>query len=112
MTSFPVYVEASNACNDLLFHIGDHGIGAEISTRQWSIKVTHLECTHPLLAPNGCTQYYFGANTGSVKTFNYDAGIHLAEQNQNICFRRERGFCRLCFSVAQAGDFEVTGKQI
>jgi len=58
------------------------------------------------LAPEGCTQYFF-SSTDTVQTFNYDGGLHLAEQDQNICVRRERGLCRVCWAAAIATDFDV-----
>ena len=36
---FTVYVDASENCNDLVFQLGQRGIGAAISLRKWSIKV-------------------------------------------------------------------------
>ena len=38
-------------------------------------------------APTGCTQYYYGETSQGFKTFNYANGVHLANQNQRICFR-------------------------
>ena len=58
--------------------------------------MTQYSCDYDNLAPQGCTQYFFGAQktTDIVKTFNYDGGVHLADQNQQICVRRERGVCK------------------
>ena len=39
------------------------------------------------MAPDGCTQYFFGETTDIVKTFNFSGGQHLASQDQNICVR-------------------------
>lgn len=39
------------------------------------------------LAPRGCTQFHFGTIMGMVNTFNFASGVHLANQNQNICVR-------------------------
>ena len=52
-------------------------------------QVSQYSCEYTNLAPSGCAQYYFGpdALTGPVKTFNYDGGRHLANQNQRICVR-------------------------
>ena len=46
--------------------------------------MTQYACDYPNLAPIGCDQYYFGATTNSVRTFNYNggAGTHLANQDQ------------------------------
>jgi len=96
MFHFLVYVDASEMCNDLVFQLGNTEVGANIMTRTWSIKVTQYSCDFENLAPEGCTQYFFGPTqkTGIVKTFNFDGGTHLSDQNQNICVRRERGTCK------------------
>lgn len=53
--------------------------------------MTQFCCNFPNLAPTGCTQYFFDpdANTGNFETFNFDDGngLHLANQDQQICFR-------------------------
>ncbi len=50
------------------------------------MQVTQFACDFNNLAPSGCTQYFYGATTGTVKTFNFGKE-HLANQNQNICVR-------------------------
>lgn len=96
-------------------------------------QVTQYSCSYNNLAPTGCTQYFFGNDgQGTVKTFNFDSGIHLANQNQNICIRygnycthwliemwpsirifhsrREANQCQVCYTVtAVTTDFEVGG---
>ena len=73
--------------------------------------MTQYSCDYNNLAPEGCTQYFFGdqQTTAVVKTFNFDGGSHLADQNQNICVRRERGICKVCWSPTATGDFAVSG---
>jgi len=109
-----MYVDSSEMCNDLVFQLGTSGRGANIISRSWNIKVTQYSCDYNNLAPVGCTQYFFGdkSTSGVVKTFNYDGGIHLADQNQNICVRRERGICKICWSPTAKGDFSVSGMTI
>eukprot|EP00095_Tigriopus_kingsejongensis_P003561 maker-scaffold877_size102761-snap-gene-0.12 protein:Tk03561 transcript:maker-scaffold877_size102761-snap-gene-0.12-mRNA-1 annotation:"PREDICTED: uncharacterized protein LOC100161421" len=104
-----MYLDSHQSCNDLLFQLGQRGVGAGVATRQWSIKVTQYSCDYKNLAPDGCTQYYFGPTTDTVQTFNYQGGKHLANQNQNICIRRERGNCRVCYATALDTDFSVSG---
>ncbi len=106
-----MYVEASEHCNMLSFTMGATGVGANIATRAWSIKVqiiqtifflkkrkTHntsfsqvsqYSCNYPNLAPQGCTQYFFGETTSQVRSYNWNggSGIHLASQDQTICIR-------------------------
>jgi hypothetical protein len=40
---FPVYVDASEMCNDLVFQLGTNGNGATIMPRAWNIKVFTLK---------------------------------------------------------------------
>jgi len=70
-----------------------------------------------------CLQYHTGVS-GTFANFNYDTtvtavtltdNIHLSDQSYDICFRRERGYCKICyapyigtainsFSISAAGD--------
>ena len=95
-----MYVDANSdsGCTELVFQLN----GA--STKEWKIKVhsyvntgklffkknllqvTQYSCDYNNLPPSGCTQYFYGSNTGNVQTFNYDSQ-HLANQNQVICVR-------------------------
>ena len=104
-----VYVDASDSCNDLVFQLGANGRGTNVAPRSWSIKVTQYSCDYNNLAPDGCTQYFFGPNSQTVQTYNYDGGYQLADQNQNICIRRERNICRLCWTTQAAIDFALSG---
>ena len=99
-----VYVDASEACNNLIFQLdGDN------SMRMWNIKVTQYTCDYPNLAPKGCTQYFFGQTSDTVRTFNYAGGQHLADQDQSICVRRESGNCKICWVANSFTDFAVSG---
>lgn len=89
-----MYVDASEACNILSFQLsGD-------AKRSWEIKVTHLKCDDNNLAPSGCTQWFFGTTEGQIESFNFNGKLHLANQNQNICIRRELNQCQICYSAA------------
>lgn len=50
-------------------------------------QVTQYSCDYENLAPFGCTQYFFGGDTGTVMSYNFQGGVHLASQNQNVCVR-------------------------
>ena len=108
---FSVYFDASDACNSLDFQFGNSATGiSSIATRSYSIKATQISCNSDLLAPNGCTQYYFGPGaTNSVRTFNFDGGRHIEQQDQQICVRRESGMCRICWYAAALTDFATAG---
>jgi len=105
-----MYVDSSTACNDLNLLLGTSAVGTTLATRSWSIRVTQLECTSDNLAPAGCTQYFFGDDSGTVKTYNYAGNnYHLANQNQVQCIRREKGNCKICYAAVAATDFAVSG---
>ena len=36
-------------------------------------------------------------------------GYHLANQEQNICIRREKDYCEICYSTVANIDFGVSG---
>ena len=111
LTGEHVYFDADNDCHDLAFALGQTGVDATIPTnRQISIKVTQYSCDYNNLAPQGCDQYYFGSTaTGTVKTFNYDGGYHLANQHQHICVRREINNCKVCWSADTITDVALSG---
>lgn len=103
-----MYVDSSATCNDLVFQLGGTGRGTGVGQRQWSIKITQYSCDYPNLAPDGCTQYYFGASSDTVQTYNFAGSQHLANQDQNICIRRERGNCRICYTTVMETDFSLS----
>merc|ERR1712226_364699 len=106
-----MYVDASDDCNKLAFTFGSAvAQGSNLATRQWSIKISQYSCNYENLAPQGCTQYYFGSNIDTVRTYNFNGGFHLANQRQEICVRRERGQCRICWTTMEDTDFIVSGK--
>merc|ERR1711971_124357 len=100
-----MFVDSSDQCNDIGFNIG---AGTSTLTRSWTIEITQYDCNYDNLAPDGCTLYFFGATQDLVKTYNFDGGQHLASQDRNICVRRERGTCQICWSTTAEGDFEVS----
>ena len=83
-----VYVDASDACLGMNFHLGESGTTFQ---RTWNVRVTQFKCDYENLAPSGCTQYYFNpeGDEGVVATYNYNNGngMHLAQQQQTICVR-------------------------
>jgi hypothetical protein len=98
-----MYIDASDSCNSLTFQIGD-----QTFTRQWNIKVTQYAMDFPNKAPKGCLQYHFagdGNDDGDldptvIRSFNWNGGNgrHLANQDYNICVRREATIRRICYS--------------
>ena len=58
-------------------HIFFHGYVSQISCNDFVNR-----------APPGCTQWHRGnSGNGQIKTFNYDQGLHLANQHQIMCVR-------------------------
>merc|ERR1711971_69414 len=98
-----MYIDASDSCNSLTFQIGD-----QTFTRQWNVKVTQYAMDFPNKAPKGCLQYHFagdGNDDGDldptvIRSFNWNGGNgrHLANQDYNICVRREATIRRICYS--------------
>jgi len=111
LTGEHIYFDATQACHELAFSFGQNAIGTTIpTTRAFSIKVTQIPCSSILRAPSGCTQYYYGSTTGTFSTYNFDQGVHLADQQQVICFRRELGYCRICWNADTITDVSLSGK--
>ena len=53
---------------------------------------TVIEGSFPALVSNHCV------HSGYVKSFNYDQGIHLANQQYTACVRQEMGYCTIAWS--------------
>ena len=75
-------------CINLNFLLGSTAVGTTAASRNWNIQVksnffksnriyvkfdflqvTQYDCNYNNLAPDGCTQYYFGSDTGTVQTY-------------------------------------------
>jgi len=112
LTGEHVYFDASDSCNNLMLNFGQWSNDNTIpTTRQVSIKISQINCASAHRAPPGCTQYFTNV-AGGVKTFstfNYSNSIHLANQKQVICFRREQGNCQICYSAPAATDMSLGG---
>ena len=74
-------------------------------------QVTQYSCDYPNLAPDGCTQYFFGETTGTVQSYNFEGGTHLANQNQNMCIRRERGICKQVDTIKSQTKISVSNQE-
>jgi len=103
-----MYIDASSMCNTLNFDL----FGGTTVTRNWNIKITQYSCNYNNLAPEGCSKYHFGSSTGTIQSYNFNngAGKQLADQNEVICMRRERGYCAICYTAAAKTDFSLSSK--
>ena len=108
--SISVYVDASEDCNSLTFVLGDN----QPQARSWTVRVTQYDSGFDNLAPAGCTQYFWDKEDadGTIQSYNYKGGVHLADQKQVICIRREENKNQICYSLAdKTTDFAISGKK-
>ena len=72
---------ADSDCITLTFQLADG------SDADWSIRASQYACDYENLAPVGCTQWFFGQEEGTIQSYNFDEGVHLASQRQKACIR-------------------------
>lgn len=84
-TGYHMILEAKDECNTLTFTWTS-------GTPSWNIHVMQIPCTATWKPPSGCTQYFTGT-TGTVSSYNYQGGVHLASQQYTNCIRAEQGYC-------------------
>lgn len=97
-----VYIDASDSCNSINL---DMDTGSS-QNRKWQFRVTQYECSSRNAPVRNCLQWFTGIS-GEFASFNFDTSattvsltaVHLQDQYYDICWRRERGYCSLCFSV-------------
>jgi len=97
-----MWVPASDQCNQINIDIDTGSTG---TTRKWTIKVTQYECGNLRAPEQDCLQYHTAAS-GTIASFHYDTSassvssdqVHLAHQYYDICIRRKRSYCSVCFS--------------
>jgi len=97
-----MYVPASTQCNQVNIDIDT---GTTTTTRKWQIKVTQYECGNMMAPEQDCLQYHT-ASTGTIASFNWDTSAssvsssqaHLTSQYYDICIRRARSSCSVCYS--------------
>merc|ERR1712156_382840 len=82
--------------------------GGRSITREYEIRVLQYEKENGLGGPEGCLQYFID-NQDTVKTFNWDSGpgtvkTHLSNQDYDICIRRNRGMCGICWTQEGTGE--------
>lgn len=94
-----------------LFLLGTTAFETSIVTRSWSVRISQYDCNYSNLAPDGCTEYFYGSSTDLLTSYNFAGGTHLADQNQVMCIRREKGNCKICYSTTDfSTDFGISGK--
>merc|ERR1711913_149815 len=97
-----MFVPASPQCNQINIDIDT---GTTTTTRKWQIKVTQYECGNMMAPEQDCLQY-LTATSGTIASFNWDTSsstasqpqYHLSSQYYDICIRRARSYCSICYS--------------
>merc|ERR1712079_578627 len=97
-----MFVPASTQCNQINIDIDT---GTTTTTRKWQIKVTQYECGNLMAPDQDCLQYHT-ASSGTIASFNFDTSsstvsssqYHLTSQYYDICIRRARSYCSICYS--------------
>lgn len=108
-----MFLDVTDECVDINIHIDTLDT---TTSRSWAIHVKQYTCGDTNAGPTGCLQYHTGT-AGDIATFNWDLSgtttaifattTHLANQNYDICFRREEGYCRQCYSPKFSTSFGV-----
>lgn len=111
-----MYVPVSSSCNKINFDLD-----TDVTyTRSWSFSVQQIECSTDF-GKHSCMQYLTGTS-GTFSSWNFDTTLttiapaatnhHLNSQIYDVCFRQERGYCKICFSpvitTAASSSFGVS----
>jgi len=75
--------------------------------RSYRIHNVQFGGNNDMGGPAGCLQYYTG-EMGTVNSFNWNgiaAGVHLANQDYDVCIRQRADACRICWAPITTGTF-------
>ena len=97
-----MFVPASDQCNQIQINIDT---GTTTTTRKWQIKTTQYTCESEMAPVADCLQYHT-AQYGSIASFGWDTSAstvatsqtHLVNQYYDICIRRTRSYCSICYT--------------
>ena len=95
-------IEARDDCNELKFS----WTSTSTTKPSWNIHIMQIACTDQWKPQDGCTQYFTGL-TGYIKSYNYEAGYHLANHQYTNCIRNERGYCSISYAQVSTTSFQV-----
>jgi len=107
LTGQHMYLDASTSCHNFMAMIGSTDTS---TSREWSIRVSQIECSSAMLAPTGCLQYHT-QTTGYLYNFGWQGADALAasttahQNNQaySICIRKEEGYCSMQYYAETDG---------
>jgi len=77
--------------------------------RSYRIHNVQFGGNNDMGGPTGCLQYYTG-EMGTVNSFNWNgigAGVHLANQDYDVCIRQRADACRICWAPITTGNFAI-----
>ena len=97
-----MFVPASAQCNQIQINIDT---GTTTTTRKWQIKTTQYTCESEMAPVANCLQYHT-AQYGTFASFGWDTSAsavtssmtHLVDQYCDICIRRTRSYCSICYT--------------
>merc|ERR1712223_2254522 len=104
---YHMIVDASTDCAQATFQIG----GLTTTSRKWNIRVTQYACgDYDMSGWPGCLQYYT-STASTIQNFGFPtsattvtSGVtHLSNQKYDICIRRAKSYCYICYSEWKAG---------
>lgn len=102
-TAHHMIIEARDDCNELSFSWTN-----SITTLPvWDIHIMQISCTAQWKPQDGCRQYYTGL-TGYIKSYNYEGGVHLANQQYNNCIRAAQGYCSISYTSVSTTSFQLS----
>jgi len=86
------------------------GASATTTSRDWKIRTTYIPCDSPMLAPEGCLQYYT-ADSGAIKSFNNVAATadqlsQIGGLHYSACVSSPASACGLSL---EASAFSLSG---
>ena len=104
MTGQHMFIKMSEQCVKIQINIDTD----TTFTRTWDMKITQFEAGSQMAPQADCLQY-FTELSGNFASFNWDmtdtattvakySQWHLANQNYNVCFRRSKKYCSICYS--------------
>jgi len=94
-----MFVDAISSCSNAAFTFNKDTV-----SRSYDIRVIQYECGDTQGGPPDCLQYFTGTS-GEIASFNFPTNLatitstvtHLANQHYATCWRRESGYCAVCY---------------
>ena len=103
-TGYHMILEASQDWNTLTASWSPE----RANNNYWNILISQIPCGEPWAPPPGCLQFFTGV-TGQISSYNFQGGLHLANQLYTACIRQELNHCSINYAATDA-DFQVRGE--